>query len=89
MTDIAIRRLEFARGEGEALATGRVRLDAPRPMRRSPECRLRPAAGRPLGMDVIVEAAQLLGCTRHHLKRLIIKHRIEWPRGYKPRQEAP
>ena len=28
MTDIAIRRLEFARGEGEALATGRVRLDA-------------------------------------------------------------
>lgn len=30
----------------------------------------------------IVEAAQLLGCTRHLLKRLIIKHRIEWPRGY-------
>ena len=28
MTDIAIKRLEFARGEGEALATGRVRLDA-------------------------------------------------------------
>ena len=24
MTDIAIKRLEFARGEGEALATGRV-----------------------------------------------------------------
>lgn len=31
-----------------------------------------------------VEAAQLLGCTRHHLKRLIIKHHIEWPRGYSP-----
>ncbi len=28
MTDITIKRLEFARGEGEALATGRVRLDA-------------------------------------------------------------
>lgn len=28
----------------------------------------------------IVEAAQLLGRTRHHVKRLIIKHRIEWPR---------
>lgn len=22
---------------------------------------------------------------RHHLKRLIIKHRIEWPRNYTPR----
>lgn len=32
----------------------------------------------------IVEAAQMLGCTRHHLKRLIIKHHIEWPRGYSP-----
>ena len=31
MTDIAIRRLEFARGEGEALSTGRVRLDASGP----------------------------------------------------------
>ena len=31
MTDIAIRRLECARGEGEALATGRVRLDAAGP----------------------------------------------------------
>jgi DNA-binding NtrC family response regulator len=28
----------------------------------------------------IVEAAQLLGVTRHALKRRIIKHRIEWPR---------
>lgn len=28
----------------------------------------------------IVEAAQLLGITRHALKRRIIKHRIEWPR---------
>ncbi len=36
----------------------------------------------------IVEAAPLLGCTRHRLKRLIIAHRIEWPRGYKPREEA-
>jgi DNA-binding NtrC family response regulator len=27
----------------------------------------------------IVEAAQLLGITRHALKRRIIKHRIEWP----------
>lgn len=29
----------------------------------------------------IVEAAQLLGITRHALKRRIIKHRIEWPRA--------
>lgn len=29
----------------------------------------------------IVEAAQLLGITRHALKRRIIKHRIEWPRS--------
>ncbi|MBK8261339.1 MAG: hypothetical protein IPK80_08340 [Nannocystis sp.] len=28
----------------------------------------------------IVEAASLLGITRHALKRRIIKHRIEWPR---------
>ena len=28
----------------------------------------------------IVPAAQLLGVTRHALKRRIIKHRIEWPR---------
>jgi hypothetical protein len=27
----------------------------------------------------IVEAAQLLGITRHALKRRMIKHRIEWP----------
>lgn len=27
----------------------------------------------------IVEAAKLLGVTRHALKRRIIKHRIEWP----------
>lgn len=32
----------------------------------------------------IVEAAQLLGCTRNKLKRLIIKHKIEWPRGHHP-----
>lgn len=41
----------------------------------------------------IVEAAQLLGCTRHRLKRLIIAHRIEWPKSRTvvvpaPRQEA-
>jgi hypothetical protein len=28
----------------------------------------------------IVEAANLLGITRHALKRRIIKHRIDWPR---------
>ncbi len=27
----------------------------------------------------IVEAAHLLGITRHALKRRMIKHRIEWP----------
>ncbi|MEM7156215.1 MAG: helix-turn-helix domain-containing protein [Myxococcota bacterium] len=27
----------------------------------------------------IVDAAQLLGVTRHALKRRMIKHRIEWP----------
>ena len=27
----------------------------------------------------IVEAAHLLGVTRHALKRRMIKHRIEWP----------
>jgi hypothetical protein len=27
----------------------------------------------------IVEAAQLLGITRHALKRRMVKHRIEWP----------
>lgn len=33
----------------------------------------------------IVEAAELCGVTRHHLKRLIVKHRIEWPRANVPR----
>ncbi|PRP95471.1 Bacterial regulatory protein, Fis family [Enhygromyxa salina] len=28
----------------------------------------------------IVEAATLLGITRHALKRRIVKHQIEWPR---------
>ena len=28
----------------------------------------------------IVEAANLLGITRHALKRRIVKHKIEWPR---------
>lgn len=32
----------------------------------------------------IVEASALLGMTRHGLKRRIIKHRIEWPRGAAP-----
>jgi len=27
----------------------------------------------------IVEAAQLLGITRHALKRRMLKHRLEWP----------
>ena len=31
MTDITIKRLEFARGEGDVLATGRIRLDASGP----------------------------------------------------------
>lgn len=44
------------------------------------------AAERPLVAEAlatagsIVEAAQLLGCTRRQLQRLIIKHKIEWPR---------
>lgn len=36
----------------------------------------------------IVEATQLLGITRQKLKRIIIKHRIEWPRGYRPKEQA-
>ncbi len=28
----------------------------------------------------IVDAAKLLGITRHALKRRIVKHKIEWPR---------
>ena len=32
----------------------------------------------------IVEAANLLGITRHALKRRIIKHKIDWPRSKKP-----
>ena len=32
----------------------------------------------------IVEAAQLLGITRRDLKRRMIKHQIEWPRGCRP-----
>ena len=35
----------------------------------------------------IVEAANLLGITRHALKRRIIKHHIEWPR--KPKTVSP
>ncbi|MBL4686186.1 MAG: hypothetical protein JKY37_16455 [Nannocystaceae bacterium] len=33
----------------------------------------------------IVEAAHLLGVTRHALKRRMIKHRIEWPPQPQPR----
>lgn len=29
----------------------------------------------------IVNAAELLGVTRQALKRIIVKHRIEWPRA--------
>jgi DNA-binding NtrC family response regulator len=29
----------------------------------------------------IVEAASLLGITRHHLKRKMMAHLIEWPRS--------
>ncbi len=32
----------------------------------------------------IVEAAQLLGITRHALKRRMIKHRIDWPMTAQP-----
>jgi len=42
----------------------------------------------------IVDAAQLLGITRHALKRRILKHKIEWPQrlaapGSLARVEAP
>ena len=37
----------------------------------------------------IVEAANLLGITRHALKRRIIKHQIEWPPIPVPRTAAP
>lgn len=36
----------------------------------------------------IVEAAHLLGITRHALKRRMIKHRIEWPPQPQARQAA-
>jgi hypothetical protein len=32
----------------------------------------------------IGEAAQLLGITRHALKRRMLKHRLEWPRTLQP-----
>ena len=32
----------------------------------------------------IAEAAQLLGITRHALKRRMLKHRIEWPPSPQP-----
>ncbi|HFE45108.1 MAG TPA: hypothetical protein ENJ18_06380, partial [Nannocystis exedens] len=37
----------------------------------------------------IVEAANLLGITRHALKRRIIKHKIDWPRSKKPLVAQP
>ena len=41
----------------------------------------------------IVEAANLLGITRHALKRRIVKHAIEWPKprvaSLPPRPDAP
>lgn len=36
----------------------------------------------------IVEAAKLLGVTRHALKRRIIKHRISWPAEALPTTSA-
>ncbi len=36
----------------------------------------------------IVGAAQLLGVTRHALKRRIIKFRFEWPRSGSPLAES-
>lgn len=39
-------------------------------------------------LERLVEAAQLLGITRHKCKSLIIKHQIEWPRGYTPKTET-
>ena len=32
----------------------------------------------------IVEAAEMLGITRHALKRRIVKYRIDWPSPYAP-----
>lgn len=37
----------------------------------------------------IVGAAQLLGVTRHALKRRIIKFRIDWPRSGSPPEDSP
>lgn len=37
----------------------------------------------------LVEAAQLLGVTRHALKRRIIKHNIRWPRSSSPAAKVP
>lgn len=36
-------------------------------------------------LAIYPEDYRMLGCTRHHTKRLIIKHRIEWPRAYQPK----
>lgn len=37
----------------------------------------------------IVKAAELLGITRHALKRRIIKHHIEWPKANTAPVSAP
>jgi len=37
----------------------------------------------------IMEAAKLLGVTRHALKRRIIKHKIAWPRPVGPASSPP
>lgn len=37
----------------------------------------------------IVDAAQLLGVTRHALKRRMIKHNIEWPPAPQATQAVP
>jgi DNA-binding NtrC family response regulator len=37
----------------------------------------------------IVEAANLLGVTRHALKRRILKHQIEWPRPRVTQMRVP
>ena len=37
----------------------------------------------------IVDAANLLGITRHALKRRIVKHQIEWPRARITTLRAP
>lgn len=35
----------------------------------------------------ILEAAKLLGVTRHALKRRLVKHKIRWPRRVTPERD--